>query len=221
MIEQLIFKFKTKKNYIKEDYYVTESNKQAFETINTWPKWIKRVINVYGPSGSGKSHLTSIFSEKVPCYKISSKNLSNEIFLKFKLKEALIIEDFDNQTSEELLYSIFNMVEQDNKYMLITSKTPISLFNFKLKDLKSRARSSTIIEIKLPSDELIKVILAKNFSDKQIIIDKKLINYIIKTTDRSYEKISQFILNLDSYSLKKGKPISFKIVKEVINMLKT
>ena len=75
------------------------------------------------------------------------------------------------------------------------------------------------IGIKLPSDDLISVILAKNFSDKQIKVEKKYIDYIIKRIDRSYEKISQFISILDKYSLKKGSPFSLKLIKEVLKMI--
>ena len=76
-----------------------------------------------------------------------------------------------------------------------------------------------IIGIKLPSDDLMSVILAKNFSDKQIRVEKNHIDYIIKRIDRSYEKIAQFILILDKYSLKKGSPFSLKLIKEVLKMM--
>ena len=90
---------------------------------------------------------------------------------------------------------------------------------FKLKDLSSRVKSSLTIGINLPTDDLISVIIAKNFSDKQIKVEKKHIDYIIKRIDRSYEKISQFILTLDKYSLKKGTPFSLKLIKEVLKMI--
>ena len=86
-------------------------------------------------------------------------------------------------------------------------------------DLKSRIDSGAFIGINLPSDDLISVIIAKSFSDKQIRIEKKHIDYIIKRIDRSYEKISQFILTLDKYSLKKGTPFSLKLIKEVLKMI--
>ena len=83
----------------------------------------------------------------------------------------------------------------------------------------SRVTSSLIIGINLPSDDLISVILAKNFSDKQITVEKKHIDYIVRRIDRSYEKISQFILTLDKYSLKKGRPFALKLIKEVLKMI--
>ena len=85
--------------------------------------------------------------------------------------------------------------------------------------MKSRVNSCVSIGIKLPSDDLISVILTKNFSDKQIKVEKKHIDYIIKRIDRSYEKISQFILTLDKYSLKKGVPFGLKMIKEVLKMI--
>ena len=219
MSDQLILKFPTKQAYKKEDFYVSSSNQKAYDFINSWPKWIKRIVNIFGPSGSGKSHLASILKTKTTCLQINSDKLNETIFLKFKTKEALIIENLNEKVSEELLFSLWNTSLQDNKYILITSLKPINSYNFKLKDLISRINSSLIIGINLPSDDLISVILSKNFSDKQIKVEKKHIDYIIKRIDRSYEKISQFILTLDKYSLEKGSPFSLKMIKEVIKMI--
>ena len=219
MSDQLILKFPTHQAYKKEDFYVSPSNQEAYDFINSWPKWIKRIINIFGPVGSGKTHLASILKNKTTFLQVDSSKLNQKTFLKFKTKEALIIENLDEKISEKLLFSLWNSALQDNKYLLITSKQPINSYKFKLQDLVSRVNSSLIIGIKLPSDDLISVILAKNFSDKQIKVEKKHIDYIIKRIDRSYEKISQFILTLDKYSLKKGSPFSLKLIKEVLKMI--
>jgi len=219
MSDQLILKFPTDQAYKKEDFYVSPSNREAYDFINSWPRWIKRIVNVFGPPGSGKSHLASILKDKTSCLQISPNELNEKIFLRYKTKEALIIENLDEKISEDLLFALWNIALQDNKYLMITSKKSIASYKFKLKDLSSRVESSLIIGIKLPSDDLISVILAKNFSDKQIKVEKKHIDYIIKRIDRSYEKISQFILILDKYSLKRGSPFSLKLIKEVLKMI--
>ena len=219
MTDQLILKFPSKQIYKKEDFYVSSSNQEAYDFINIWPNWIKRICNIFGPSGSGKTHLTSILKSKTSTLMIESSDLDDSIFFKFKTKEALIIENLNETVSENLLFSIWTTALQDNKYLLITSTKPIGSYKFKLQDLTSRVKSSLTIGINLPSDDLISVILAKNFSDKQIKVEKKHIDYIIKRIDRSYEKISQFILTLDKYSLKKGSPFSLKLIKEVLKMI--
>ena len=219
MSDQLILKFPEHRAYKKEDFYVSPSNQEAYDFINNWPKWIKRIVNIFGPSGSGKSHLSSILKTKTKCLEILANELNEDIIFEFKTKEVLIIENFNEKIPEELLFSLWNIALQDNKYFLINSIKPISSFKFKLPDLTSRVKSSLNIGIKLPSDDLISAIIAKNFSDKQIMVEEKHIDYIIKRIDRSYEKISQFILTLDRYSLKKGSPFGLKLIKEVLKMI--
>ena len=142
-----------------------------------------------------------------------------KFFSNLNLKKFLIIENLKDNVSEKLLYSLWNTAAQDNKFLIITSKKPINQYKFKLPDLKSRISDIITISINLPSDDLISVILAKNFSDRQIKVEKKHIDYIIKRIDRSYEKISQFVTTLDKHSLKKGSSFSLKLIKEVLNMV--
>ena len=219
MTDQLILKFPKTKAYLKEDFYVSESNQKAYDFINIWPQWIKKIVNIFGPTGSGKTHLASILKNKTTVLIKQSDQLDDKIFFEFKPKEVLIIENLKDNVSEKLLYSLWNTVAQDNKFLLITSKKPINQYKFKLPDLKSRISEIITISINLPSDDLISVILAKNFSDRQIKVEKKHIDYIIKRIDRSYEKISQFVTTLDKYSLKKGSSFSLKLIKEVLNMI--
>ena len=43
---QLLINFNLKKDYDEQDFYVSSSNKYAFNIINGWPKWIKRTVNL-------------------------------------------------------------------------------------------------------------------------------------------------------------------------------
>ena len=160
-----------------------------------------------------------MLKKKTSTLYLKTNQLDDNTYFDFKTKEVLVIENLNKIDNENILFSIWNTILQVSKYLLITSEKPITSYNFKLPDLKSRVTSSMIIGIKLPSDDLISVILSKNFSDKQIKVEKKHIDYIVKRIDRSYEKISQFILTLDKYSLKKGSPFGLKLIKEVLKMI--
>ena len=151
MSDQLILKFPSKNAYLKEDFYVSTSNKEAYDFINSWPKWIKRIVNIFGPPGSGKTHLASILKSKTTTLEVEAKTLSEDIFFHFKTKEALIIENLNEKISENILFSLWNTALQDNKYLLITSTKPISEYKFKLLDLNSRASSSVIIGLNIPT----------------------------------------------------------------------
>ena len=118
--------------------------------------------------------------------------------------------------NEELIYTLFNLIEQDNKYLVVTSIEPITSIKFVLNDLKSRTKNFILQNIEKPDDDLIFALLIKNFSDRQISIEKKLIHFIIKRIDRSYSKIFDFIYKIDEISLKKKKSIDFKTIKDVL-----
>ena len=217
-LNQLLLEFDLKQNYMSEDFYVNKCNFFAYSLIENWPKWEKNILNIYGEKYSGKTHLANIFIKKNKAYKIKANEFKNEDFKKFKIFETLILDNFDENIDEKLMYTIFNVADQDNKYILINSLIPISELNLKLEDFISRAKNCIFAKIEKPDDELMFAILLKNFSDRQINVEKKLIDFIIKHIDRSYGKIYEFVYKLDEISLKKKKSIDFKIIKEALQV---
>ena len=215
-LNQLLLNFKQNQNFNYNDFYVSKSNYYAFQLIEKWPKWEKNILNICGEKYSGKTHLSNIFLNKNGGIKVEEKDINNEIFKKFKLYENIIIDNYDNKVDEKLIYSIFNLADQDNKYLIINSINPINKIDFKLNDLKSRSKNCLFAQIENPDDELMFAIILKSFSDRQIQIDKKLIDFITKRIDRSYGKIADFIYKVDELSLKKRKAIDLKTIKEIL-----
>ena len=82
MTDQLILKFPKDNLYSKEDFYVSPSNLKAYDFIVSWPKWIKRIVNIFGPAGSGKTHLTSILKSKTTTFQVESNSLDDKVFLR-------------------------------------------------------------------------------------------------------------------------------------------
>ena len=202
-LNQLLLQFNYNQNFNYDDFFVSKSNFFAFQLIKKWPRWEKNILNIHGEKFCGKTHLANIFYNKNKGIKIYENQINNEIFKKLKLYENIIIDGFKNETDEKLLYSLFNLVDSDNKFLLINSITPINEIEFNLKDLRSRSKNCLFAKIDNPDDELMFAIILKNFSDRQIKIDKKLIEFIIKRIDRSYGKIGEFIYKIDELSLKK------------------
>ena len=215
-LNQLLLNFKQNQNFNYNDFYVSKSNYYAFQLIEKWPKWEKNILNICGEKFSGKTHLSNIFLNKNGGIKVEEKEINDEIFKKFKLYENIIIDNYDNKVDEKLIYSIFNLADQDNKYLIINSINPINKIDFKLNDLKSRSKNCLFAQIENPDDELMFAIILKSFSDRQIQIDKKLIDFITKRIDRSYGKIADFIYKVDELSLKKRKAIDLKTIKEIL-----
>ena len=215
-LNQLLLDFDYKTNFNEHDFYLSKSNSNAFNLIYRWPDWDKRIVNISGEKFSGKSHLANIFKLKSKAFLIKGNEIDNSIFKSIKLHESIIIDDFEECTEEEILYSIFNLIDQDSKYLLINSLKPINEIKYRLPDLTSRSKNCLYAVIENPDDELLFAIILKNFSDRQIKIEKKIINFIISRIDRSYRKIDEFIYKIDELSLKKKKPINLKTIKEIL-----
>ena len=204
-LNQSIIQFDYEQKFTEDDFYISKSNEHIFLFLNRWPKWNNKFLNIVGEKFSGKTHLINIFIKKYKAFKINSRYLRNEDFLKIKTFENIVLEDLDKNVNEELLYSLLNNIDQDNKYIIITSDIPITNIEFSLADLRSRTKNFFLQTIKKPDDSLIYALILKNLSDRQVSINKKLIDFIIKRIDRSYSKIFEFIYKVDELSLKKKK----------------
>ena len=215
-INQKIIKFNYKKNLKSDDFFTSTSNKHAYNFLNGWPKWEKNFLNICGEKLSGKSHLMNIFLKKFKGIIFDGYKFNNDDLANIKLHENIIIEDLNEKINQKLIYTLINIIDQSNKYLIITTLKPISELDFNLIDLKSRTKNFLIQNIKKPDDELVFALLIKNLSDRQITIEKKLVNYIVKRIHRSYSNIFDFIYKIDEVSLKKKKSINLSIIREIL-----
>ena len=215
-LNQLILNFDYDQNFKDQDFYVSKSNEYSFKLLNSWPNWERNFVNLIGENFSGKTHLVNIFLEKFKGIKLDACDINNETLTKIKIYQNIIIENLTEEVDENIFFTLLNIIDQDNKYLIVTTNKPIVNFIFKLKDLNSRSKNFILSSIQKPEDDLMFALILKNLSDRQISIDKKLIDFIIKRIDRSYGKIFDFIYKIDEISLKRKKPIDFRIIKEVL-----
>ena len=215
-LNQTLLKFELEQNFAYDDFFVSKCNFFAFSFIESWPKWEKNILNIYGEKFSGKSHLSQIFKKKNKAIIIKTEEINEEFFNKMRFYENIILDNLEYISNEKILYSIFNFVEQYNKYLIINSIKPINSINFELPDLKSRLNNCIFAKIDKPDDDMIFALVLKHFSDRQIKIEKKIIEYITKRIERSYGKILDFIYKVDQFSLINKKPIDYKSIKKIL-----
>ena len=136
-MSQLIFKFPFSKKYYEQDFFVSSNNFSAYKLIEEWPTWPGKWLNIYGFSGSGKTHLAKILEKKINKIKlIDAKNVNDQIVQEINSVDCLIIDSFKNNIDEKLLYSILNQSKQLENYILINSIPPIKDINFQLRRFK-------------------------------------------------------------------------------------
>ena len=217
-MDQLTFKFPFSKKYFEQDFFVSSNNFSAYKLVEGWPTWPGKWLNIFGSSGSGKTHLAKILEKKINKIKlIDAKHINRQIIYELNDLDCLIIDSFSNNIDEKLFYSILNQSKQLENYVLINSVQSVKNFKFHLKDLKSRINSFVYIGIDLPTDDLLRVIISKTLSDKQISINPKITDFVINNVERSYEKMFKFLKDVDELSLSTGKSININLIKKVLD----
>ena len=217
-MNQLVFKFPFKTIYYEQDFYVSSNNFSAYKLIESWPSWPGKWLNIFGSNGSGKAHLSKILEKKIKKIKlVKAEKVDDKILEELNNLNCLIIDNYENNIDEKLFYSILNQSKQLDNYIVVNSVPSIKELNLTLKDLQSRLDSFTNIGIELPTDDLLQVIISKSFSDKQINLNPKISEYIIKNVERSYEKMFKFLKDIDELSLSTGKSININLIKKVLN----
>ena len=224
---QLLFDLKKKKIYEKDDFLVSDSNKEAYKLINRWPNWSSRKIIIFGDSGTGKTHLSRIWQKKTSAIFLNLNKFKKIRFDNFFLKKNIfIIENISNffnkikkkdkDNLEKNLLHFYNLIEEKKGYLILTALNSPKFWKINLPDLKSRILSSIIVKINKPNDELLSSVLVKLFLDKQILIDKKIIKFIVYRSERSFTSLQNIVNKIDKQSLITKKKINISFVKKLI-----
>jgi len=200
-----------------ENFFVSSANSLAFEVVQNWQNWSNKRVLITGSEGSGKTHLSHVWS-----------TLSNARFISLDTQEhdllnveAFIIEDIDLIASkpslEERLFHYLNFAKQFEIYLLMTSSLAASRLELQLPDLSSRLQATEHVNIEAPDDALLSAVLIKQFTDRQINISPSLVEYILKRITRSLLAISNFVAELDILMLKHKKSPSRSMISEVLD----
>ena len=215
MTEQRIFNFNNTTNFFEENLIRDISNSSVLDFLDKFPNWETKLINIVGEKKSGKSFILQLFRKKNQFNYISNKEDFEKKYDDLFLADKLILDGF--QINEDKFFSLINHFILHKKYLIISSREPLTTLEIKLLDLKSRLKEFLLIEIQNPSDNLIYSLILKYFSDNQIVIKKDLVEYIVKKVDRSYSRIEKFLLKLNDQSIIKKKKIDYKLINEVLN----
>jgi len=215
MTEQRIFNFNNTKNFFEENLIRDTTNSNVLNFLDKFPNWETKLINIVGEKKSGKSFILQLFRKKNQFNYISNKEDFEKKYDELFLVDKLILDGF--QINEDKFFSLINHFILHKKYLIISSREPLTMLEIKLLDLKSRLKEFLLIEIQNPSDDLIYSLILKYFSDNQIVIKKDLVEYIVKKIDRSYSSIEKFLIKLNNQSIIKKKKIDYKLINEVLN----
>lgn len=224
-MKQDIIKFNFKFN--NNDFFVSEKNELAYTIIKSWPNWSNRFVYVYGPDKCGKSQICSIWRKLSKGVLINKDNFSEKLLnlndIEYIKSENWVIDDvdyiveFNDNFYQEKILNLINIIKTSNEsHMLMTAKKIPKLLNLNLKDLISRLSSSIVVEMNDPDESLIKKIIEKYLSDRNIYISEEELNYLICRIERSYKSAIKIAKLVDEKSLQNKRKINKLFLKTII-----
>jgi chromosomal replication initiation ATPase DnaA len=193
---QQVFAFEPTHNYAGENFLVAPNNREAFNIAITFP-WHDYALNIFGENGCGKTHIAQI-----------AKSLTD--------KKLLIIDEPEKMDEVELLQKL-NIAKEDNSYVLITSDKPLSAKSFSLPDLTSRLAAINSVAIERPTEELFYMLLSRQFTARQIIVDDAVLNFLTNRLERNFSSLIAAVEKIDRLSLQEKRSITIPLVKSVID----
>jgi chromosomal replication initiation ATPase DnaA len=196
----------------REDFIEGRANGAALRLVDSWPDWSAQTAVIWGPGGSGKSHLANIWLQKAGAMRLAAQHVSD-----LGVTAPCLIEDADTKEVDETrLFHVLNETRQAGASVLITCRKPPSAWNIALPDLKSRLGAATLVEIDAPDDPLLAAVLAKQFADRQLAVETNVISYLVSRMERSLAAAASVVDALDRLSLEKKTRISRSLAALVV-----
>ena len=209
MTEQLALEFPSRQAYGRDNFWVASCNQEAIAWIDKYPQWPMHALLIYGAAGSGKTHLAAIFSQEC----VEARDLTEDFIPQ---SDRVVVENLESLTNENALFHLFNRIYEKEGGLLMTAQ---DVPQFQLPDLHSRISMIPKAQIQMPDDATIMAVCAKMFSDKQAIVDKAVLSYIVTHVSRSFDTVRQVVNIVDELSLAQGRRITIYLVKEAIEKL--
>ena len=228
MNEQLVLGLSLKEALEKEDFFISSSNSDAVNQLANTDRWVSGVLLLVGPKGSGKTHLSTVWSKEHKAKRVKLEAVLPEME-KILNYDLVCIEDIDiiekaerqkkSKTEEGIFHLINNIASRGGKLLISSSKMPNALA-IGLKDLESRLQSFSNTNIKEPDDSLVMALLLKYFNDRQIFVKHSNLTYIAARINRTYSSIYDFVNYIDHKSLVLNTKVTRPLIDAALNKMK-
>lgn len=217
---QLALSLPHQESHAREDFLTGDCNAAAVLLIDQWPDWPGRVVMLAGPEGAGKSHLAAAWAGTSGARLISARNLTVAAVPGALATGALVVEDLvPGEFDERALFHLLNLARQDDAYVLLTARSAPSGWSVAIPDLGSRLRALPVVSLAAPDDALLKAVIFKLGTDRQLVLDESVVSYLVSRIERSFAAARQIVEKLDQDALQKQRPITRMLAVEVVRDL--
>ncbi|MFN3077009.1 MAG: HdaA/DnaA family protein [Alphaproteobacteria bacterium] len=221
--EQLLLDFGHRPALGREDFLVAPGNREAVSWLEAWPRWPAQALALCGPPGCGKSHLAQVFATATGAALLPAAELDREQPARSLATatggKVVIVEDADRGVDEVSLLHLYNVLAQSGGGLLLTARLPPARWGIRLPDLASRLATLPVATIAAPDDTLMRAVLVKLFTDRQLRVTPEIVEFLLRHMERSFSVARAVVAAADSIAMAEHRPITVPLVAEVLRRL--
>ncbi|MDA0305500.1 MAG: DnaA/Hda family protein [Proteobacteria bacterium] len=223
-VSQLALDFDFRPAFSGEDFLVAPPNAEAVGWLDAWPAWPGPALVIFGPEGSGKTHLAQVFRTISAAIMVGAADLRESQPPSYLGDApAAVLENAEavlGQGLEEAVLHLYNHLKETGRHLMLTATQPPARWKIGLKDLSSRLNTATLAGIGAPDDALIAAVLVKQFADRQLKVDGEVITYMLARMERSFAAARHLVQSIDALSLAERRNITVPLVRKVLGNVK-
>lgn len=192
--------------FAEDNFIVSACNEEAHRWIGAH----RASFILYGPAGSGKTHLGHIWAAR------HHAHICNTLPAPDMLTADACIENIERFRDERTLFHLLNNAKENGHTLLLTTALPPKQLPFTLPDLTSRLLAMPAVAIHMPDDDALRGALRKQFADRQLKITGEAIDYILPRIERSFAQAQAWVELLDQKAMAEKKPITIPFIRHAL-----
>lgn len=200
----------------RADFLIAPCNAAAVAWLDRWPGWPGTALALWGPAGSGKTHLVEVWRARSGAVMIAPDRLASALVPQLLGgAPAAAVDDADTADEEALLH-LFNLLGERQGHLLLAARDPPARWGLHLADLRSRLLASPAVAVEAPDDALLAALLVKLFNDRQLRISEDVIAYLLPRIERSFAAAQAIVAALDQAALAGQRAVTVKLARDVL-----
>ena len=107
-----------------------------------------------------------------------------------------------------------SFAREEQAFVLLTARAAPA--TFAIRDLGSRLKALPVVAMTPPDDTLLRAVLVKLFSDRQVAVDEGLIGYLVTRIERSFAAARAVVGRLDAEAMRQKRPLTRALAAELL-----
>jgi len=199
-------------SWAREDFLEVPGNAAALAAVEGEAQ---PALALYGPPGSGKTHLAQIWTARHGARLIGPADLTAPAVDQLA-QQPLAVDDADREADPVALFHLINLMRERRHALLLTGSTPPAHWSYTLPDLMSRLKAMPAERISEPDDALLSAVLVKLFADRQLQVGEDVVKYLAARIERSCRAARDWVAVLDAAALAENRAVTVVLARRLL-----